>query len=214
MKTAQPKIITKIEQQSRNKKRYSIYINNEYTIGVSEDVLVKFRLNKGQELDHTFLEEIIRVEEQNKANNYTLKLLSYRGRSEQEIINRMQEKGYDKEIIENTVSFLKQHQYIDDQAFAASLANSKIKTKKIGKARIKQELYSKGIAKDVIQNTVDECLDFNTEYEMAMEIAKKKLETTYKNDEKNSQYRKLGSFLQRRGFDYEIVSKVLGRLIK
>lgn len=212
MDQSQSRIISKIEQQSGNKDRYSLYINNVFVIGVSSDILIKYRLVEGQEINH--IEEIIKAEENKKAENYALKLLSYCSKSEQEIILKMREKGYEPESIKATIDFLKKHQYINDEAYASSLVENRTKSKKLGKARIKQELYRKGISKDIIQNTITEQISPEDEYENALGLAEKKLCTTYKNDDDRSKYQKLGAFLQRKGFDYEVISKVLTKLIR
>ena len=211
MGQSESKIITKIEQQSGNKDRYSIYINGIYEIGVSSDIVVKYRLIKGQEINN--IEDIIKAEEYKKAENYALRLLSYHNKSEQEIIRRMQDKGFELESINATLDFLKKHQYIDDEAYASSLVENRTKSKKLGKTRIKQELYRKGIDKDIIQKTISE-ISSEDELQSAFELAEKKLQTTYRNDDDRAKYQKLGGFLQRKGFDYEVISKVLSQLLK
>jgi len=207
------KILTKIEQQAGNKKRYSIYIDGEYTFGISEDVLVKHSLRKGQVLTQDILKDINHEEEQSKANSYGLRLLSFRNRSEQELVQKMKQKQYDVEVIKNTIAFLKHHQYINDEAFTNDFVKSKLSTQKYGKNRIKQELYQKGISKDLINSTIDEMSNSDQEYETALELSRKKLLTSYRNDDTQSQYRKIGGFLQRRGFGFETISKVLNKLL-
>ena len=206
--------IIKIEQQTGNKRRYLITFNSDYSVEVSEDILVKFRLNPGKKLDDNLLEEIISEEEQGKANAYALRLLSYRERSEYEITQKMKEKGYANSIVENTMNFLKQNQYVDDKQFAAAFVENRLNKKNRGRTLIKQELYSKGVSKEIIQKTVDEYMDPDQEYAMAMEISEKKLKTTFKDHNKKEKYQKLGLFLQRKGFNYEIISKILNKLVK
>lgn len=208
------KVITKIEQQAKHKNRYSLYIDHQFAFGISEDVLVKHHLYKGMVLHDSALTDLLQAEEQNKADNYALKLLSHRTRSTREIILKMKEKGYDEGSIENTISMLKEHNYIDDKAFALSFTQSKLQNKSLGKNRLKQELHNKGISKDIIDQTLESCVDSDMEYSMALEIAEKKLNSSYRNDDNNAQYRKLGGFLQRKGYDFEIISKVLRELIK
>jgi len=132
------KKITKIEQQKKNKSRYSIFINEEYSFSVSEDAVVKYSLAKNMELDDDFLEDILKAEEQNKANSYGLKLLSYRGRSEKEIRDKMREKGYELEIVEKTTEFLKEYDYINDSVFAENFIKDRINIKKLGEKTLQR----------------------------------------------------------------------------
>lgn len=207
------KKITKVEKQKKNNKRYSIYINEEFAFGVHEDILVKYELLKGKELDDDFINEVIIAKEQNKADNYGLKLLSYRVRSEKEIKDKMLEKGYDKDIILYTIRNLKKNGYIDDRHFAYSFIKDKSNIKKYGKQRIKMELLQKGVEREIIDELFEELLDSSDEYERAIELAKKKLKASYSKDEKRAQYAKLGGYLQRRGYDMSTIKRVLEELL-
>ena len=71
----------------------------------------------------------------------------------------------------------------------------------------------KGIDNEVINNEIEDLVDDDDEYEKAKEIAIKKLETTYKNDDKNARYRKLGGLLQRRGYSMNVVMPLLKELL-
>lgn len=205
--------ITKIEQQKKNKDRYSIYINGEYSFGVYEDVLIRYQLSKGMEFEEDFIEEVLKKEEQEKANYYAIGLLNFKLRTEKEIRDRMWKKEYSKEIIDRTIDYLKRLKYLDDEEYAKRFIKDRVNLKKLGKERIKSELYYKGIDNEIISNQLDELVDQDDQYYTAIELAKKKLNTTYKNDDKNARYRKLGGFLQRRGYSMDIVMKVLREVL-
>ena len=206
--------ITKIEQQKKNPNRYSIYIGNEFSIGVHENTLVKFRLAKGMELEEDFIEQVLKEEEQNKANNYALKLLGYRPRSENEIIDKMRNKGYEIEFIDKTINYLKKYGYIDDKEYALTYSRDRMRVKKLGQQRIKAELLQKGVNKEVLEEALYELIDKDDEYERALELAEKKINSSYRNDDKNAQYRKLGAFLQRKGYSFDTIKKVLNKVLK
>jgi len=206
--------ITKIEQQKKNIRRYSIYIDEEYSFGIHEDILVKFRLAKGIELDKDFIDEILKEEEQNKANNYAMRLLSRKMRSEKEIIEKMRAKEYEIEIINRTLDYLKQYGYINDREYAIAYIRDSMNIKKHGHHRIKSGLFQKGIQKEIIEDALNTLKDNENEFERAIQLAEKKLKGSYKNDDYNAQYRKLGAYLQRKGYSFEIVGKVLNRVLK
>lgn len=203
------KKITKISKQVRRKHRYSIYLDNEFAFGVDEDVLIKYDLKKGLKLENSFIEDVLKAEEQSKANNYSLNLLSYRARSEREIRDKMREKGYDPDQISNTIDFLNKYEYLNDFEFGLSLARDRQKLKKAGEQLIRQELYIKGISKENINKILEIVIERDEEYERALELAKKKADTTYRNDDSTAKYRKLSSFLMRKGYPYEIVAKIM-----
>ena len=202
-------IITKIEPQ-KNEERVNIYLDGEFAFGLMKEIQYKYGLTEDMNIDREYIDKVLMAEEQSKANNYALKFLAYRQRSKKEIIDKLAEKGFEDKFIENTLVYLKSYDLVDDLEFAKSFAKDKINLNKQGPQKIKYELYKKGISKEIIEKVLDE--DDN-EYNRALELAKKKL-PSYKNDDRNAIYRKLGGFLQRRGYSYECVSKVLKELIK
>lgn len=202
--------ITKIESQ-KNKDRVNMYIDNEFAFGLSLELIYKYHLKKGMEIDENFIKNILKHEEQIKANNYALSFLSHRWRTEKEIRNKMSQKGYANEIIDETISYLLNINLIDDRRFAETYTRDKIRLNKLGSIRIKHELYNKGISNEIIDEVISEYCD--DEFERALEAGKKKI-SSYKNDDKNAIYRKLGGFLQRKGYSYECVSRVLKELVK
>ncbi|RKD21601.1 regulatory protein [Caminicella sporogenes DSM 14501] len=202
--------ITKIEIQKKNKDRVSIYINGQYGFGIHKEIFFKYDFEEGKILDKKFIEEIIKEEEQKRANSYALKLLSYRLRSEKEIKDKMNLKGYDAEVIDKTVKYLKEYNYINDFEFTNEFVREKLN--KFGKKRIKLELINKGINEDIIDSVLNKEIDDDLEYEKALELAKKKLKV-YGQDDKNGVYRKLGLYLQRKGYNYRIITKILKEIL-
>jgi regulatory protein len=141
--------ITKIEVQKRHSKRRSIYIDGKYEIGVSEETLLKFGIVEGMRVGNEDIKKIEEYETAVKAREYALLLLSYRPRSEKELITKMRLKGYDAAVIGNVIEMLERAGLVNDLDFARLY----ISTKKdgMGKYRIRRELIKKGIAKELIE---------------------------------------------------------------
>lgn len=88
-----------------------------------------------------------------KAREYAFLLLKYRLRSEQELLQRLKQKGFSEELCRDTVDFLKDRKFIDDRIFARGWVASRLK-RPFGLRRIKQELIQKGLDKEVIEDTL------------------------------------------------------------
>lgn len=202
-------IITKIESQ-RNEERVNIYLNGEFAFGLMKEIQYKYDLNEGMNIDKEYIDTVLMEEEQSKANNCALRFLAYRQRSEKEIIDKLKKKGFEDKFIENTLVYLKHYGLVDDIEFAKSFMKDKINLNKYGPQRIKYELYRKGISQEIIEGVLEEDED---EYSRALKLAKKKM-SSYKNDDRNAIYRKLGGFLQRKGYSYDSISKILKELVK
>lgn len=207
-------IITKIEQQKKNIHRYSIFLNEEYSFSVSEDTLVKLRIRKGMGIDKEQLDYILEQEEINSCKAFGLKLLSHKARNEYEIKDKMFRKGFNEETIKEAIAYLREQNYINDEEYAKSYIKDKVNIKKLGYNRIKSELFQKRIDGDIIEDTLNELIDTEDEFERALELAERKMNSTYKNDDTQAAYRKLGGFLQRKGYSMDTVLKVLNKVLK
>lgn len=202
-------MITKIEPQ-QNFERVNIYLDGKFAFSLMKEIQYKYGLEENMDIDNNFIDEVLIEEEKLRAKNIALKYLGYRQRSNKEIVDKLKEKGFDDSIINYTLNFLKEYNLIDDLEFAKSFVKDKSILNKYGPEKIRYELYNKGIPKDIIDRALDEYTD---EYTIAYELAKKKLKS-YKNEDRNATYRKLGGFLSRRGFSYECISKILSELLK
>lgn len=202
--------ITSIESQ-KDKTRVNIYIDDKFAFGISEEIRFKHGLTVDQDIEDDFIQDILLYEEQFKTTNYALNLLSYRQRSEKEIYNSLKRKGYEEPFIDKAIEYCKENKYIDDLAFAKSFINDKVNLNKLGPNRIKYELINKGISNDIIDKTLR--INSRDEYETAIIVATKKF-NSYKGQDQNAIYRKLGGYLQRKGYTFDIISKILNELLR
>lgn len=207
-------IITKVEQQKNNQHRFSIYLDDKYSFSVSEDTLVKTRLRKGMEVDRVEIEKILQEEDFNLCKNYGLKLLGYKSRSEYEIKEKMINKGFSKDSIEKSLQYFREENYINDREYAERYIKDRINLKKLGYHRIKNELYKRNIDSSIVEELLNEYISFSDEYERALELAIKKAKTTYRSQDVQALYRKLGGYLQRQGYSMDIITKVLREVLK
>ena len=136
-------------------------------------------------------------------------LLKFRQRSEQELRERLEKKKFDKQIIEETLSFLKERSFIDDSSFAKSWIDSRIK-KPLGIRRLKAELLIKGISKAIIDSCIDEIKENYPESKIVAGIVKDRLDKLKGCDPQKAKKR-VYAYLLRRGFSPETVIDVLNR---
>ncbi len=138
-----------------------------------------------------------------KAIASALRLLNYRWHTEQEIVKKLEAKGYDFNEITTAVKYLKEMGYIDDERYVEQWISDRKRLKPMGRIRITQELQSKGVDRGLVDRKLSEKFSQQEEYEMAVSLAKEKLRC-----QSRVQWRKLASFLARRGFSGEIISRV------
>lgn len=117
-----------------------------------------------------------------KAKEKALNYLEYRIHSEKELSQKLKRAGALDEDIEKIIEFLKEYKLLDDEDFATRFARDLKVLKKYGKNRIKQELYLKGINKDIIDNVLSDLED--TDMDTLYDMIKKHLKGNF--DKKNT----------------------------
>ncbi|MFQ6003318.1 MAG: RecX family transcriptional regulator [Candidatus Zixiibacteriota bacterium] len=204
------KIVTKIESQKRNPKRRSVFIDGKFAFELDEEVLYKSGLKKGESLTQQQIEKIIEEERKKEAKDVALKFLSFRRRTENQVKEKLKKKGFDEKTIETTIDKLKEFDLINDFEFATSWVKDRLAYKPRGKKLLKQELWKKGIRKDIIEQVTEElCQD---EDKSALELVEK-IQKRYKNLEPKAAKRRMYNLLLRRGFSYETTKKALSQVI-
>lgn len=136
-------------------------------------------------------------------------LLKFRLRSERELRERLKKKKFDSEVINELLQYLKGHSFIDDNLFARSWIESRLK-KPLGIRRLKLELKAKGVDNSIIENNALELTGIYSESEIVERIAKERLKR-YKNIEEQKAKQRLYGWLLRRGFSPEIISDAINK---
>jgi regulatory protein len=203
------KIVTKIEVQKRNPKRRSVFIDGKFAFGLDEEVLYKSGLKKGQSLTQQRIEEITEEERKKEAKDVALKFLSFRRRTEKQVKEKLKKKEFDEKSIDATIDKLKEFDLINDLEFATSWVKDRLAFKPRGKKLLRQELWKKGIKKEIIEQVTEElCTD---EDKAALELVGK-IEKRYRNLEPKVAKRRMYNFLLRRGFSYGTTKKALSQV--
>ncbi|MEJ8554272.1 recombination regulator RecX [Tepidibacter sp. Z1-5] len=203
--------ITKIEKQ-KNKDRVNIYVDDEFFIGIYADLVYTLKLKKGNDIDKESIQKIIDDEMYLKAKNKALNILSRSSQSQKNIIYKLSKSEFDEKTINRVLDFLKEYKFIDDENLAKNMVKDKLNINKYGKNKIKQALYSKGFDSSTINNTLQSEIDDEKEFENALYLGNKKYEKI-KSEDKNKIYKKLSSHLTYKGFGYEIVRKVVNKIM-
>ena len=192
--------ITDIQKQKRNRTRVSIFIDGEFVCGLDEVAVLSARLKVGDEITADSLKSVMEKSELNSAFERAVGYLSRGARAKKEIKKYLSDKGYDKDIIEQTIDKLCAYHYIDDYMYAQSYIKSK--SKKYGAYRLSAELRQKGIDKAVIDELLAE-----TPEDGIVEIAQK-----YLRSHKTADKQKLKRFLAGRGFSWDSINSAVEKL--
>ncbi len=182
-----------------------LLVDGEYFTTVDELYFESLYLKNGQETDEEELCELKRAVDVRRAYNCAVSLLSRRDHSYNELLNKLRQKGF-KQGAEQALSKLQSQGYIDDERFAQIYVRELISFKNYGKRRIEQELYKKGIEREIIKNTLD---DAEFPEERLADIIRKKY-LRYLSDEKG--VRKTVNALLRLGYSYGDIRDALAEI--
>lgn len=133
--------------------------------------------------------------------------LSYRPRSEFEVTMRLRKRGFDDSSIESALLKLKEKGLVDDYAFAQFWKENRESFSPRSRVALHRELRQKGVASHIITEATKEI----DEEAGAYRAGQKKAERLAPSD-RESFYRKLGSFLRRRGFNFGITQNTVKQL--
>lgn len=203
--------ITALEPQKRRKGRLNIFVDGQFVIGVGESVAADLGLRVGREMTAEKLREVAGAEEVHKATEAALGLLDVRARARREIETRLKQKGYEEDVIARVMEKLTRLNLLDDAQFAAQWVEARSRaggSRPMGRRRLSQELFQKGVAKDQIEQAVERVSD-DDELALARQAASKKVRLVPTDrDVLQAERQKLMGFLGRRGFGWETVKRV------
>jgi regulatory protein len=203
-------IITKITAQQKNTERFNVFVDygkgkgEEFAYSVDGDVLIKFQLKKGMELDDFSSLEIQYQDSIRKAYNLAVNYLSWRMRSEKEVKDYLVKKEMDEPIINEILHRLSTQKYINDEDFAIAFVRTQVNSTDKGPNEIKRELREKGIAEGIQIKVLKE-FPLEQQIERATKISEKFFQKNTKESGKVLK-QKLENLLLRKGYSFEVIS--------
>jgi len=123
------------------------------------------------------------------------------------MIERLKRKGFDEKQINNTMQYLENIGLINDEALAPELLRYAVEKKHLGRKGIRAFLYTRGIKKDLIDETLSNFSE-GIEKEAALRLVEKKMKVL-RNHPEDIIKRRLWGILQRRGFSADVISTMI-----
>lgn len=212
--------ITSVEPQKKNPHRFNIFLDGQFAFGADEDLVVNRRLVVGKEIAAQDLDKILFEAQVGKLMERMHRLFNIRQRSEKEVRDYFKNLSFKRKvkgqeeissyIVDATVQQLKQKGLLNDEQFARDWTESR--RKKYGLNRIKQELFQKGIAREIIEEVISDRREEISETNLATQVLQKKLKT-WKNLPELELKKKAYEYLMRRGFEYSVVKETVRTIL-
>jgi len=144
--------------------------------------------------------------EANQARNSALRLLAVRPRTVEEMKHRLGQR-YGAIVVEQTVARLQSEGLLNDAEFAQQWRSSRERRKPRSRGIIERELRDKGVEDSVISETLEGYDSTDAAYRAAARYA-----TRQSHCERTTFDRRVGTFLNRRGFEPGVIRQTLQRL--
>ena len=218
--------ITDMRQGVKNPERVNVYVNGAYALSLDVAQVVDYKLKVGMTISAERLEELRRASDFGKLYQRTLEWVLLRPRSVRETRDyllrklKMPSSGRSSrpssrgslssprsdcgcpsedifELSEQVLERLISRGYLDDRRFAEWWVENRFVKKGVSRKRLTMELMKKGVAREIIDEVLN---DRNDEEELRKMIARKR--SKYDDE-------KLMAYLCRQGFSYDLVRKVI-----
>lgn len=143
-KTAKTFQITKITAQ-KQAGRYNIFLNGRFAFGVTEAVLIRYRLLKGMTLDDQQIAAIKQANLQAQAYGRALDYLAYQPRTAHEVAQKLTELEVPADQLQAILARLQAEGLLDDRQYALMYVRTAMRTSLKGPQVIRQKLAQKGV---------------------------------------------------------------------
>jgi regulatory protein len=203
-----PGTITRLAQQKRDAERVSVFIDGAFVFGLSLDLAVKAGLRKGRTLTVEEQQALLDDEERLKAKAAALDYIAYKARTEHEVRQKLRKKGFPEHVADEAVARMRELGYLDDADYARAYARGRLSGRGHGPHRIRADLHRRGVARATIDAVLEDLVEPDDLRETALRHGRKRWRRLQREDDPYKRRQKLAGYLQRRGFDFDLIREV------
>ncbi len=203
--------MNKVIKFKKTKNNIYIVTFSSKAIPLYDDVITKYELLRRKEISD---EELEHIEEYNKSLHAYYDALSYlrvKERSSKEVEKYLKKQGYLEDTIKNTISILKEKNYLNEDNYIKLFVGDSIILKLDGPEKIKNKLIDLGIAKDKIEAYLDK-IDASVWEEKASKLLNKKNKSSHK-ESGNIWKQKLEVYLKNNGYNKSHYQRLLDEIV-
>lgn len=196
--------ITDIEQI--DKKRFRIYIEEEYLLLLYITDLRKYKLEVNQVISKEEYLEIYNEVVLRRAKLKAMLLLKSRDYTQKELRMKLVRYYYPDQAVDDALSYVMSYGYIDDERYAKNYVRYKMNVK--SRRQIEYALMQKGLDKYLIEQAFDE--EYGTESHAIENAIRKKIGSLERIEELSKEDRqKIGAYLFRKGFSWDEIQSYM-----
>jgi regulatory protein len=199
--------ITKLSTGKSREKRINLFLDGRFAFSLLAEVAAKEGLRVGQELSEEQVEALTKSEHYHRGLNAAIRYLASRPRSEAEVRQRLKRHGFNGDCADRVIAKLNEQGLVDDASFARFWKENRETFSPRSRRMTSLELQRKGLDRDIIDQVVSEVDDSDSAYRAALVKARR-----LSPSDRQGFRRRLGEYLRRRGFGYEVINDAVERV--
>ena len=197
--------VTALKVQKHHPNRVNVYLDNEFSFGLSR--ITAAWLQVGQELSPTKIAKLQAEDEREVAYMQALRFLDYRPRSRAEVRRNLEKHSIPSDVINDVFKRLERSGLVNDERFAQDWVENRSEFRPRSRRALAFELHQRGLDDSSIEKALVGLNEEALAYQAAVKQSRR-FEGMPVRDFNN----KLGSYLARRGFSYEIIKLVVAKV--
>lgn len=207
-------VVTAMTAVNGRSDRLAIAINGDSIGGVTLDFVVERGLREGKGLTRADADEIVSAVRRTIVLDKALDLLAVRARSSRDLRVRLKRIGAADHDVSWAINRLIAQGFVDDAAYAKQVARAKVVSGGVSKRKVVTVLRKRGVSAEIAAEAIDATLDEVEldEYGAALAAAQKRVRALASLDPQKRKQR-LYAFLARRGYESDVVRRVLAEVL-
>jgi regulatory protein len=199
------KTITAIKDERGRVERIKVYMDDRSSIVLQAKVGTG--LKTGDLLSEEHIETLLEADRIERCLVLAGQYLARRPQSEAELTQKLTGRGFDEATVNTALDRLREHGFVNDGAFAEFWIENREYFSPRSQTLTRLELRQKGIGAEIIEDAVDSIDDDASAYEAGMKKAAALNTADY-----DTFGRRIGAYLERRGFSEETISHTIEQL--
>lgn len=188
---------------------WEIELDGKRKVYVNASIVDGSGLYKGQTISPETLSEIMGEDALRKAKKRALYLIGEREMCRGELLKKLT-KTYGADIAEQAAEHVCALGYVNDEEYAPKLAEYLIKRKKWGARRVRYEMISRGLDRELVENTLADIDEDELDEELITLIEKRYINKIADYDDR----RRTIAALARRGYDFGAIKRCIGAVLE
>lgn len=208
---AAPRSITEIRPLPSDPNLRSVRVDGRAVARLRASIVEELDLVVGQRWTAALAARVESKQREEKARKAALTMLGRRALSSGELLERLRGRGYDEATARAVVDQLTRDHWIDDAAYARSLAEELLRRRGASRPLIIERLRARSVDPCTAEAAADDVLADTDPVHEALRLMKKKLAGSGTTSPE-AKVRRISGLLARRGYDEDTIETVLRRL--